>query len=113
MKNYSLEEKAYNLLKEIDEKRQITQLDEPINIPFNNISRAFDNVETQTILRKLEKDDGIISIVHISNGTIRHGQRSKYFGHHFTLTDKFDSYYQGLKEKLSKSQNQQEDSIRT
>jgi len=112
MKNYSLEEKSYNLLKEIDEKRQITPANEPINISFNNISRAFDNVETQTILRKLEKDDGIISIIHISDGVIRHRQRSKYFGHHFTLTDKFYPFLEKLEQKIIVHQNQQINNIK-
>jgi hypothetical protein len=112
MKNYSLEEKVYLLLQEIDELRQMTPSDEPISLVFHNKVRPFNFTETPVILKKLEKDDQIISITYISDGVIRSGQAKNQGGHIFTITDKFDSYYQGLKERLSKSQNQQEDIIK-
>jgi hypothetical protein len=112
MKNYSLEEKIYLLLQEIDELRQMSPSGEPISLTFHKKERPFNFTETPVILRKLEKDDQIISITYISDGVIRAGQTKKHGGHIFTLTDRFDSYYQGLKERLSKSQNQQEDAIK-
>ncbi len=107
-----VEEKIYLLLKEIAEKKEITPSDEPISIPFNGNNRSFDFRETPIILKKLEKDHKIISIIHISDGTIKHGQSSKYYGHVFTLTDQFDQYYQGLKEKLAKSHTQKSDNTK-
>ncbi len=108
----SVEEKIYLLLKEIAEKREITPSDEPISIPFNGNNRSFDFRETPIILKKLEKDHKIISISHISDGTIKHGQSSKYYGHVFTLTEQFDQYYLELKEKLVKSHIQKSDNTK-
>lgn len=107
-----VEEKIYLLLKEIAEKKEITPSDEPISIPFNGNNRSFDFRETPIILKKLEKDHKIISIIHISDGTIKHGQSSKYYGHVFTLTEQFDQYYLELKEKLVKSHIQKSDNTK-
>ena len=99
MKNYSIEEKTYNLLKEIDDKRQITPTGDLISIPFNG-NRLFSNIETQIVLAKLEKDHQILSINHISAGKISHGSKSTHHGHTFSLTDKFDQYLKSLQESL-------------
>lgn len=112
MKNYSTEEKLYNLLTEINEKRKITSLSEPVIIPFNKVSRAFDTSETRIILKKLEKDDNIISIIHITDGVIRHEQPPKPFGHVFNLNDQFNPYYLKLAEGLRKSRTQEFDNIK-
>lgn len=111
MKDVSVDKKIYSLLNEIKIREGITPSCEPINIPFNN-GRELNTSETQTILKKLEKDHGVISIIHISDGMIRHGERQKYLGHVFTMTDKFDQYYQELGEKLKRSEAHESENVR-
>lgn len=111
MKDVSADKKIYSLLSEIKTKERITPSGEPINIPFSN-GRALSGSETQTILKKLEKDHGAISIIHISDGVIKHGQFRQYSGHVFTMTDKFDQYYQELGEKLKRSEAHESENIR-